>query len=87
VDDGERIRLIALLRAEAVRSLTIALEQSTLWNRRQTALKRHWGSGYELRIAKRDDQQLKDYLSAYTWHRDNSAWAHTMIGMLEQENG
>jgi hypothetical protein len=87
MDSGERDVLIAALQAEMLRSLKLAMEQSELWNRRQRALKRHYGSGYENRIAKRDDQMLKDFLSAYTWHRDNSAWAWTMIQMLRSEYG
>lgn len=79
----QRADLARLLRAELDRSLVEALAASGLWRRRVEALKREVGQGYELRIAKRDDQMLKDFMNLYTWHRDNSSWAYNMLQMLE----
>ena len=89
MDPIQRSELIPLLQAELDRSLREALEASALWRRRQDALKRHYGGGYELRIAKRDDQMMKDFMNLYTFHRDNSSWALAMRNMLieEERNG
>ena len=86
MDSGERATLIAALRKEAVQSLREALAASARWKKRSAELSAiHRHSPSQTRLAKRDDLEMKDSLSIYTWHRDNSNWADAMIRMLMSE--
>lgn len=84
-----RVALIRMLYAEVIRSTGEALRYSKDWQGRNNALALIHGDGStELRIAKRDDQQLKDAMAAYTWHRDNASFASGVISLLmSQELG
>lgn len=78
--------MIARLRHEMRRSLEAALEASGKWQRLSASFEKTHGKGSTaLFIAKRDSHYLKEYMAAYVWHRDNSAWAKSMIDFLVDE--
>lgn len=78
--------LIARLREEIKRSMVAAMEASRKWQLLSEKLEYQHGKGSaELFIAKRDSHYLKEYMAAYVWHRDNSAWAKSMIDFLQEE--
>jgi hypothetical protein len=82
MDAVQRSALIILLRREMERSVVEALKFSKAWLSRSATISREQpDEGYEF-IGKRDDMRLKEYMAGYVWHRDNSAWAHTMIQAL-----
>ena len=83
MDADERTALIRALHAEMVRSAKAALEASEKWNRRSLAIQTMLGKGTpEHRIAKRDDQALKDHMAVYQWHAGNAGFASGVIGTL-----
>lgn len=85
MDTSEREQLLGELKLEMLRSLREALRYSRYWQIRQAALKAQYSSPATFRVIKRDDLDLKDFMSSYIWHRDNSIWAKSMIDMLKSE--
>jgi hypothetical protein len=74
--------MVTDLREEFMRSLTEARKYSRAWNARSTTLKLQLGDTHDLHIAKRDDLRLKEYMGAYTWHRDNASFCSMAINLL-----
>lgn len=83
MDAAERTALIRELHAEMVRSARAALRASANWQFRSQHLEKAHGKGTpEHRIAKRDDQVLKDHMAVYQWHAGNAGFASGVIGTL-----
>lgn len=86
MDTRNRHLLIRQLHAEMERSVGEAMRYSSAWQRRSANLRRqHGDDSHELVIFKRDDLRLKEYMASYVWHRDNSTFCATIIGLLMNE--
>lgn len=86
MDPRKRDALIRRLYAEMVRSAEMSLDLGAAWLSRSASFAAAYPPGSaELRIAKRDDLQLKDLLAKGNWHAGNAGFCSGVIGTLMDE--